>query len=98
MNHQWTERTRPTRLERRVEFPDYETTRRFLEGAEVSCKAAGIYPDISFGRTYVNLTLHAEGDTLAEPLHRLAAELDALVPPAQDGSAAPKQTTVASQP
>lgn len=81
MNHHWTERARPVRLERRVEFPDYEATRRFLEGAEASCKAAGIYPDISFGRTYVNLTLHAEGETLAEPLLRLAAELDNLAPP-----------------
>jgi pterin-4a-carbinolamine dehydratase len=82
MTHQWTERPRPIRLERRVEFPDYEATRRFLEEAEASCKEAGIYPDISFGRTYVNLTLHAEGDSLGDPLHRLAAELDALVPAA----------------
>lgn len=82
MTHQWTQRPRPTRLERRILFPDYEATRRFLEGAEASCKEAGIYPDISFGRTYVNLTLHGEGDSLGDSLHRLAAELDALVPPA----------------
>ena len=81
MTHQWTERPRPVRLERRVEFPDYDATRRFLEGAEASCKQAGIYPDISFGRTYVNLTLHADGETLGDPLHRLATELDALVSP-----------------
>ena len=81
MTHQWTERPRPARLERRVEFPDYDATRRFLEGAEASCKQAGIFPDISFGRTYVNLTLHADGETLGDPLHRLAAELDALVSP-----------------
>lgn len=79
MTHQWTQRPRPTRLERRVEFPDYEATRRFLAGAEASCKEAGIYPDISFGRTYVNLTLHGEGESLGDPLHRLAADLDALV-------------------
>lgn len=89
MTHQWTERPRPVRLERRVELPDYDATRRFLEGAEASCKQAGIYPDISFGRTYVNLTLHADGETLGEPLHRLAAELDALVPPAVSEETAP---------
>jgi 4a-hydroxytetrahydrobiopterin dehydratase len=94
MTHQWTQRPRPTRLERRVEFPDYEATRRFLEGAEASCKEAGIYPDISFGRTYVNLTLHAESDSLGDPLHRLAAELDALIPAVVSASA----PTQSSQP
>jgi 4a-hydroxytetrahydrobiopterin dehydratase len=91
MRHQWTERTRPLRLERRVEFPDYEATRQFLEVAEASCQEAGIYPDISFGRTYVNLTLHGDGDSLGEPLHRLAAALDALVSPATNPAPATRQ-------
>jgi pterin-4a-carbinolamine dehydratase len=80
MTHQWLERPRPARLERRMEFPDYESTRVFLERLGERSERAGIYPDISFGRTYVNLTLHAEGERVDEPLHQLAAELDSLVP------------------
>lgn len=72
-----------------MEFPDYAATRSFLEGAEASCKRAGIYPDMSFGRTYVNLTLLADGvapsgipgEAVGDALHQLAAELDALVSP-----------------
>lgn len=56
----WTRRSGPPRLERRLEFVDYEQTRQFLADlAEVS-EAAGYYPDVSFGRTYVSLTIGAE--------------------------------------
>lgn len=79
MSHRWNERARPLRLERRVEFPTYDATRGFLERVGETCQRAGVFPDISFGRTYVNLTLHGEGETLTEPLHRLAGELDTLV-------------------
>ncbi|MCX5947471.1 MAG: 4a-hydroxytetrahydrobiopterin dehydratase, partial [Cyanobacteria bacterium] len=31
MDQPWKQRPRPDRLERRIEFDDYETTRTFLE-------------------------------------------------------------------
>ncbi len=81
MSQHWTMRPRPPRLERRLEFPDYEVTRAFLDRAADLSERAGIYPDMSFGRTYVNITLHAEegASAVGEPLHRFAAELDALI-------------------
>jgi hypothetical protein len=41
----------------------------------------GIYPDMSFGRTYVNITIRAGDDEseVGEPLQRFARELDELV-------------------
>ncbi len=79
--HRWTERQRPVRLERRYEFPDYAATRDFLDRAAELSEREGLYPDLSFGRTYVNATLHAEeGSGAPEPaLHRFAAAMDALV-------------------
>jgi len=77
----WIERKRPTRLERRIELPDYEATRGFLDQlAEVS-EQQGIYPDTSFGRTYVNLTLYAEGEgeDLGEGVRRFALAVDRLL-------------------
>lgn len=56
----WRQRERPVRLERRIEFPDYEATRTFLEDAAALSEETGIYPNLSFGRTYVNLTLFAD--------------------------------------
>lgn len=81
MAHAWTERKRPARLERRLEFPTYEATRDFLDRAAALSERDGIYPDMSFGRTYVNITLHAEDPEgpVGEPLVRFAEALDGLV-------------------
>ncbi len=78
--HAWRSRERPLRLERRLEFPDYETTRVFLEGSEVLSEETGIYPNLSFGRTYVNLTLFADeaGGEITPELNRFAEQIDAL--------------------
>lgn len=59
----WTRRERPLRLERRLEFPDYETTRVFLERSGALSEEMDIFPNLSFGRTYANLTLFADDDS-----------------------------------
>ncbi|MFM7265712.1 MAG: 4a-hydroxytetrahydrobiopterin dehydratase [Cyanobium sp.] len=81
MDQPWTPRSRPERLERRLEFANYETTRLFLERLEAVCEQQSRYPDISFGRTYVNITLRPEGDDapLNEDDHGFAAAIDELL-------------------
>lgn len=80
MSDQWQERNRPLRLERRYEFPDYSTLRDFLDRAAELSERAGLYPDMGFGRDYVNITIHVnEGeDTLRDEQRQFAKELDAL--------------------
>ena len=80
MSHQWQERARPERLERRYQFVDYESLRDFLERAAALSEREGLYPDMGFGRDYVNMTIHGAGDdnTLGDQQRRLARELDAL--------------------
>ena len=80
MNQQWQERKRPVRLERRYEFQDYSTLRDFLERAAELSEREGLYPDMGFGRDYVNITIHVEegAETLGDHQHRLARELDQL--------------------
>ena len=79
-NTNWTERSRPNRLEGRYEFSDYSTLRDFLDQAAELFEREGLYPDMGFGRDYVNITIHtAEGaDELDDSRHRFAAELDRL--------------------
>ena len=81
MDQPWTRRPRPDRLERRIEFDDYERTRTFLERLNGLSEQEGRFPDISFGRTYVNLTLRAE--TEDAPIEAadwaFTAAIDALV-------------------
>ena len=57
MNEQWSERNRPPRLERRYEFPDYPSLRDFLDRAAELSEREGLYPDMGFGRDYVNVTM-----------------------------------------
>jgi 4a-hydroxytetrahydrobiopterin dehydratase len=81
MDQPWTQRSRPDRLERRIEFADYETTRTFLERLESLSEQHSRYPDISFGRTYVNITLRPQADDgdLEEGDHGFAAAIDDLL-------------------
>ena len=81
MDQPWTQRSRPERLERRIEFADYETTRAFLERLEALSEQNRRYPDISFGRTYVNITLRPEGEDapLGDEDHGFATAIDGLL-------------------
>lgn len=81
MNDQWQERNRPVRLERRYVFADYQTLRDFLDRAAAISEREGLYPDMGFGRDYVNVTIHTEEgkDELSESQRRFASELDALL-------------------
>lgn len=84
MEQPWTPRPkaeRPQSLERRVEFDTYADTRDFLERLNDLCEAHQRFPDISFGRTYVNLTLRPQQEeALVAPTdHAFAAAIDALL-------------------
>lgn len=85
MSKSWATRTRPMRLERRIEFSDYEQTRTFLERAADLAEERNNYPDMSFGRTHVSITLYPqEGESeITEALLDYASKLDALVPGGQ---------------
>lgn len=63
MNQQWVERDRPPRMERRYQFADYSSLRDFLDRAAELSEREGLYPDMSFGRDYLNVTIHASETT-----------------------------------
>ncbi len=79
----WQERKRPVCLERRFEFESYNATRDFLDRLGEHSEATQRFPDISFGRTYVNITLRPDDDgdsaQLTDADHSFAAEIDALL-------------------
>ena len=82
MNQQWQVKPRPARLEGRYEFENYLALRDFLDRAAELSEREGLYPDLGFGRDYVNVTIYADegSNALAERQHRFAALLDALCP------------------
>jgi pterin-4a-carbinolamine dehydratase len=80
MNRPWQERPRPLRLECRYEFDGYTELRDFLDRAAEISEREGLYPDMGFGKDYVNITIHADegSDSLSQQQRRLAELLDAL--------------------
>ena len=81
MSEQWQERNRPARLERRYQFENYSSLRDFLDRAAELSEREGLYPDMGFGRDYVNITIHSEeGEkAVSNDQHRFAQQLDALL-------------------
>lgn len=81
MSDRWKERARPPRLEGRYEFDDYEDLRDFLDRAAELSEREEYYPDMGFGRDYVNITIHVDdGETaVGEAQRRFASQLDELI-------------------
>lgn len=84
MDQPWTPRPKPDqadRLERRIEFDDYAATRNFLEQLNALSEAQNRFADLSFGRTYVNITVRPvdEQASIGDDDHRFAAAIDALL-------------------
>jgi len=79
--HGWRRRERPLRLECRHLFSDYDSLRDFLDRVAGLSESTGIYPNLSFGRDYVNMTLFAAEDSgeLTKDLEAFAQRVDDLV-------------------
>ena len=53
----WNERESPLRIEKRFEFEEYSKISKFMEQIEKLCKEKDIYPNISFGKNFVSLSI-----------------------------------------
>jgi len=78
----WELVERPPSLFRRYEFASYRDTRAFLDGLAGLSNETGLFPDLGFGRTHVNVTLYgvgggAPGEAEFDFANRAAALADA---------------------
>lgn len=80
MSSEWKERKRPNRLEKQYQFEDYEALRDFLDRAAELSEKQEYYPDMGFGRDYVNITVHApdDSDDVTDEQRQFASQLDTL--------------------
>ncbi len=78
----WTLRKRPLRLERRIDFDNYDLTRDFLDQSAELSEQEDFYPDMNFGRTHVSMTIHAEegSDEISPKLLAFAEKLNDFAP------------------
>ncbi len=79
----WEQRNRPIRLERRFEFDSYQKTRDFLDRLGTHSETVNRFPDISFGKTYVNITVRPVNDDeiteLSQDDYLFASEIEKFI-------------------
>jgi len=75
----WQRQDLPPTLSRRFEFESYPETRHFLDGVAKLADEAQHYPNLSFGKTYVSVTLDADGKKLTPDIIALAQKIDLLL-------------------
>ena len=78
----WRQKKRPECLEKRFEFQSYEKNRDFLDALGDFCEQANRFPDISFGKTYANITIRPSEDNekveISNDDHDFASKIDCL--------------------
>lgn len=75
----WQRQDLPPMLSQRFEFESYAETRRFLDGVAKLAEEANLYPNLSFGKTYVSVTIDADGKKITPECVALAQLIDGLV-------------------
>ena len=62
----WNKRESPLRLEKRFEFKEYSKISKFMEKIEKLCKEMDIYPNISFGKNFVSLSIFLDNKEISD--------------------------------
>ena len=62
----WNERESPLRIEKRFEFEQYSKISKFMEKIEKLCKERDIYPNISFGKNFVSLSIFLDNREISK--------------------------------
>ena len=53
----WNQRESPLRIEKRFEFEEYSRISKFMKMVDDLCKEKNIFPNISFGKNFVSITI-----------------------------------------
>ena len=72
----WNERESPLRIEKRFEFEHYSKTSKFMEKIEKLCKERDIYPNISFGKNFVSLSIFLNNKEISEREKDFSTDID----------------------
>ena len=72
----WNERESPLRIEKRFEFEEYSKISKFMEKIEKLCKEKDIYPNISFGKNFVSLSIFLENKKISDNEKDFSKDID----------------------
>ncbi len=72
----WNERESPLRIEKRFEFERYSKISEFMGKIEKLCKEKDIYPNISFGKNFVSLSIFSDNKEISEREKDFSKDID----------------------
>ena len=72
----WNERESPLRIEKRFEFEKYSKISKFMEKIEILCKERDVYPNISFGKNFVSISIFLDSKEIPEKEKEFSKEID----------------------
>ena len=72
----WNEIESPLRIEKRYEFDQYSKISKFMEKIEKLCKEKDVYPNISFGKNFVSLSIFLDNKEISDKEKDFSMEVD----------------------
>ena len=72
----WNERESPLRIEKRFEFEQYSKIIKFMEKIEKLCKEKDIFPNISFGKNFVSLSIFLDNEEISDKEKDFSKDID----------------------
>ena len=61
----WNKRKSPPRIEKRFEFEEYSRISKFMKMVDELCKEKNIFPNISFGKNFVSITIFLDSEKIS---------------------------------
>ena len=72
----WNERESPLRIEKRYEFDQDSKISKFMEKIEKLCKEKDVYPNISFGKNFVSLSIFLDNKEISDKEKNFSSDVD----------------------
>ena len=72
----WNKRESPSRVEKRFEFDEYSKISKFMGKIEKLCKESDIYPNISFGKNFVSLSIFLDKKEISNKEKNFSKDID----------------------
>ena len=72
----WNQRESPPRIEKRFEFEEYQKISIFLKKIDKLCKEKNIYPNISFGKNFVGITIFLDSEKISKIEKDFSKQID----------------------
>ena len=72
----WNKRESPLRFEKRFEFEQYSKISTFMVKIEKLCKERDVYPNISFGKNFVSLSIFLDNKEISDREKEFSKDID----------------------